>query len=161
MNGHYWIQQRRKFWKQIQGSLAKSRLHSHNGLTWMKTSVVTWWFVSEAFKNDLWIKTCQEIEIKKCNKFDLQSYCDIDVITSNASLSSNQAPYPTNPKTLSRQQSIYRMTSHFTIRIVYLTARTTSHISRCAVRAWRHFLPHRPPISTNPKTLSRQKTMTF
>ena len=49
------------------------------------------------------------------------------MITSNASLSSNQAPYPTNPKTLSRQQSIYSMTSHFTIRIVYLTARTLDH----------------------------------
>ena len=64
---------------------------------------------------------------KKCNKFDLQSYCDIDVITSNASLSSNQAarrhtshatvhvwrhvlpnrpPIPTKPKTLSRQKHV-------------------------------------------------------
>jgi len=40
--------------------LLKGTLHSHNKLTWMKTSVVTCYVVVEAFESDLWIKTCQE-----------------------------------------------------------------------------------------------------
>jgi hypothetical protein len=45
--------------------LLKGTLHSHNKLTWMKTSVSTCYVVVEAFENGLWIKTCKEIAKNK------------------------------------------------------------------------------------------------
>ena len=75
--------------------LLKGTLHSHNKLTWMKTSVVTCYVVVEAFESDLWIKTCQETAKNKryseavfgiCQLNGMRWWCDVSISMLNVKI---------------------------------------------------------------------------